>query len=107
MAWRLATYTSAPDTCCSAAAPFACLQFIWEAVSHELGHTLGLLHDGIAPNPAQPAGNPYTTGQGIWAPIMVRKLPLLLIVRQTYDRSAARAHLSDNAEHCNTKQCNM
>ncbi|WIA38723.1 hypothetical protein OEZ86_002023 [Tetradesmus obliquus] len=45
-------------------------KFIWEAVSHELGHTLGLLHDGIVPNPGNPNGLSYTTGQGLWAPIM-------------------------------------
>uniref|UniRef100_A0A383VZQ1 Peptidase C-terminal archaeal/bacterial domain-containing protein n=1 Tax=Tetradesmus obliquus TaxID=3088 RepID=A0A383VZQ1_TETOB len=45
-------------------------KFIWEAVSHEVGHTLGLLHDGVAPNPSKPAGDPYYQGQGNWAPIM-------------------------------------
>jgi hypothetical protein len=50
------------------------MQFIWEAVSHELGHTLGLLHDGLAPNPGNPQGQPYFWGQGNWAPIMVRRL---------------------------------
>jgi hypothetical protein len=29
------------------ALPAAYLQYIWEAVSHEVGHTLGLLHDGM------------------------------------------------------------
>jgi hypothetical protein len=50
----------------------AVVQFIWEAVSHELGHTLGLLHDGVAANPASPTGQAYFWGQGNWAPIMVR-----------------------------------
>jgi hypothetical protein len=49
------------------------MQFIWEAVSHELGHTLGLLHDGVAPNPGNPQGQAYFWGQGNWAPIMVRR----------------------------------
>jgi hypothetical protein len=44
---------------------------MWEAVSHELGHTLGLLHDGLLPNPSSPKGEPYFLGQGNWAPIMV------------------------------------
>lgn len=46
-------------------------KFIWEAVSHELGHTLGLLHDGVLPNPAMPSGTAYYSGQGVWAPLMV------------------------------------
>ncbi|WIA35933.1 hypothetical protein OEZ86_004312 [Tetradesmus obliquus] len=46
-------------------------KFIWEAVSHEVGHTLGLLHDGLLPSPSSPQGNPYFMGQGNWAPIMV------------------------------------
>uniref|UniRef100_A0A383V9Q0 Peptidase C-terminal archaeal/bacterial domain-containing protein n=1 Tax=Tetradesmus obliquus TaxID=3088 RepID=A0A383V9Q0_TETOB len=45
-------------------------KFIWEAVSHELGHTLGLLHDGVLPNPAMPSGTAYYSGQGVWAPLM-------------------------------------
>ncbi len=35
-----------------------------EAASHEAGHTLGLLHDGIE------GGASYYAGQGNWAPIM-------------------------------------
>ncbi len=35
-----------------------------EAASHEAGHTLGLLHDGIE------GGAGYYSGQGNWAPIM-------------------------------------
>jgi autotransporter-associated beta strand protein len=35
-----------------------------EAASHEVGHTLGLLHDGIE------GGASYYRGQGNWAPIM-------------------------------------
>jgi hypothetical protein len=46
-------------------------KFIWEATSHELGHTLGLLHDGVLPNPAMPNGTAYYSGQGYWAPLMV------------------------------------
>lgn len=35
-----------------------------EAISHEVGHTLGLFHDG------QIGGSPYYEGHGNWAPIM-------------------------------------
>ncbi|KAF6262339.1 hypothetical protein COO60DRAFT_1636017 [Scenedesmus sp. NREL 46B-D3] len=45
-------------------------KYIWEAVSHEVGHALGLLHDGVAPTAAKPQGEPYFWGQGNWAPIM-------------------------------------
>ncbi len=38
-------------------------KFIAEVVSHEAGHSFGLLHDGTSTNP-------YYDGQGIWAPIM-------------------------------------
>lgn len=37
---------------------------IAEAISHEVGHNLGLSHDGIS------GGAEYYTGQGNWAPIM-------------------------------------
>jgi len=37
---------------------------IAEAVSHEVGHTLGLNHDGLN------GGTDYYAGHGIWAPIM-------------------------------------
>jgi hypothetical protein len=37
---------------------------IAEAVSHEVGHNLGLSHDGVT------GGSAYYTGQGAWAPIM-------------------------------------
>jgi len=37
---------------------------IAEAISHEVGHTLGLSHDGVT------GGAEYYTGQGNWAPIM-------------------------------------
>lgn len=39
-------------------------KYIAEAVSHEVGHTLGLSHDGTT------TGESYYTGQGNWAPIM-------------------------------------
>uniref|UniRef100_A0A383WDE7 Peptidase C-terminal archaeal/bacterial domain-containing protein n=1 Tax=Tetradesmus obliquus TaxID=3088 RepID=A0A383WDE7_TETOB len=49
-------------------------KYVWEAVSHELGHTLGLFHDGLTPNPAPgalyPDGTYYYSGHGNWAPIM-------------------------------------
>jgi hypothetical protein len=51
-------------------------KFIWEAVSHELGHTLGLLHDGVLPNPLN-NGSAYFEGQGYWAPLMVSSKGLL------------------------------
>ena len=38
-------------------------KYIAEAVAHEVGHTLGLHHDGAA-------GTEYYGGQGNWAPIM-------------------------------------
>lgn len=37
---------------------------IAEAISHEVGHTLGLSHDGVT------GGAEYYAGQGNWAPIM-------------------------------------
>jgi autotransporter-associated beta strand protein len=37
---------------------------IAEAISHEVGHNLGLSHDGVT------GGAEYYTGQGNWAPIM-------------------------------------
>jgi hypothetical protein len=37
---------------------------IAEAVSHEVGHTLGLTHDGLS------GGTEYYGGHGVWAPIM-------------------------------------
>jgi hypothetical protein len=39
-------------------------KYVWEATSHELGHRLGLSHDGDT------LGNAYYGGSGIWAPIM-------------------------------------
>lgn len=41
-------------------------KYMGEAISHEVGHTLGLYHDGIG------GGSPseYYFGQGNWAPIM-------------------------------------
>ena len=39
-------------------------KYISEAISHEVGHNLGLSHDGVT------GGDAYYTGQGNWAPIM-------------------------------------
>lgn len=39
-------------------------KYIAEAISHEVGHTLGLSHDGTT------TGEAYYSGQGNWAPIM-------------------------------------
>jgi autotransporter-associated beta strand protein len=39
-------------------------KYIAEAISHEVGHTLGLSHDGTT------TGDAYYQGQGNWAPIM-------------------------------------
>ncbi|WIA11308.1 hypothetical protein OEZ85_011431 [Tetradesmus obliquus] len=43
-------------------------KYVWEAVTHEAGHTFGLDHDGITP----PGGTytEYHTGGNGWAPIM-------------------------------------
>ncbi|WIA29694.1 hypothetical protein OEZ86_012176 [Tetradesmus obliquus] len=38
-------------------------KFVWEATSHEVGHNMGLNHDGNA-------ATAYYRGQGDWAPIM-------------------------------------
>ncbi len=38
-------------------------KYVWEAVSHEVGHTVGLSHDGTATTG-------YYSGHGDWAPIM-------------------------------------
>jgi hypothetical protein len=40
-------------------------KFVAEAVSHEVGHTFGLHHDGQVWPPAE-----YDEGHGLWAPIM-------------------------------------
>jgi hypothetical protein len=45
-----------------AAVPVLC-RYVWEAVSHEIGHTLGLSHD-------LDASGTYSQGVGNWAPIM-------------------------------------
>ncbi len=39
-------------------------KYIAEAISHEVGHSLGLSHDGVS------GGADYYSGQGNWAPIM-------------------------------------
>ena len=39
-------------------------KYVAEAASHEVGHTLGLSHDGVT------GGSAYYSGQGNWAPIM-------------------------------------
>ncbi|KAI8464004.1 MAG: hypothetical protein J3K34DRAFT_462145 [Monoraphidium minutum] len=39
-------------------------KYVAEAISHEVGHNLGLSHDGIT------KGDPYYKGAGNWAPIM-------------------------------------
>jgi hypothetical protein len=49
----------------AAAAAAVVLQYMWEAASHEIGHNMGLYHDGDQ-------STPYYEGHGIWAPIMVR-----------------------------------
>jgi PKD repeat protein len=64
----IGSFTASTDTPC-----FAFTQqlangekYIAEAVSHEVGHTLGLYHDGLGGS--SPTG--YYSGQGNWAPIM-------------------------------------
>jgi hypothetical protein len=42
------------------------VKYIWEAVSHEVGHTLGLSHDGVSGGSAYYSG----TANKLWAPIM-------------------------------------
>ena len=39
-----------------------------ETCSHEIGHTIGLVHQGFVKAPGDTL--PYYTGQGVWAPIM-------------------------------------
>ena len=39
-------------------------KYVSDAASHEIGHTLGLHHDGVT------GGSSYYTGHGDWAPIM-------------------------------------
>jgi PKD repeat protein len=41
-------------------------KYIAEAISHEVGHTLGLYHDGLSGS----SPTEYYQGQGTWAPIM-------------------------------------
>ncbi|WIA31341.1 hypothetical protein OEZ86_002242 [Tetradesmus obliquus] len=41
-------------------------KYVWEATSHEIGHNLGLSHDGTT----GAAAVEYYDGQGDWAPIM-------------------------------------
>ena len=41
-----------------------------EAAAHEVGHSLGLSHDGLLSHDEMPAGTSYFEGQGNWAPIM-------------------------------------
>ncbi len=64
----IGSFTASTDTPC-----FAFTQqlangekYIAEAVSHEVGHTLGLYHDGLSGTSA----TEYYQGQGNWAPIM-------------------------------------
>ena len=46
-------------------------KFIAEAASHEIGHNLGLRHDGRGKGDSSGTGNEgYYTGHGNWAPIM-------------------------------------
>jgi hypothetical protein len=42
-------------------------KYIWEAVSHEVGHNMGLSHDGTAT-----VG--YYSGQGDYAPVSATQL---------------------------------
>lgn len=50
------------QTALPAAVPALC-RYVWESVSHEIGHTLGLSHD-------LDATGSYSQGVGNWAPIM-------------------------------------
>jgi hypothetical protein len=66
----LPSHTPAAVPCCPGLLLLLLLlcRFVWEAVSHEVGHTLGLSHDGQVVNGALTG---YYAGQGDWAPIMV------------------------------------
>lgn len=61
-------------------------KFVMEAVSHEVAHTLGLLHDG-AP------GTAYYSGQGDWAPIMVSTAWLVTAILQLMSLAATSRRL--------------
>lgn len=45
-------------------------RWIAEAVSHEVGHTLGLSHDGQKAGGTVLKGTAYYEGQGNYAPVM-------------------------------------
>lgn len=47
-------------------------KYTWEAVSHEVGHSFNLYHDGVS------GGSAYYSGHAGWAPIMVSHEQALL-----------------------------
>lgn len=63
----LSSFSSSQDTPCfvfPAQLGNGNKKYVADAISHEVGHTLGLHHDGVS------GGTSYYTGHGDWSPIM-------------------------------------
>jgi hypothetical protein len=60
-------FLNALTRACTHVLPCSVPKYIWEAVSHEIGHALGLSHDNI--RNATTGTVSYYQGQGDWAPV--------------------------------------